>query len=326
MQPTAVLGATSVNVLVKADFPATASQSVPLARLTFSSPISAALLPAPVLVPSLNTSWQQIGAAMVQLVVNGPLAPATSYSLMYPTGIHCDTTCTTTSVHGHIFTITGSVRWLQELLATLDYLPVHFTPLTGSVANGMARGTFHWRFNSLPVTLRALWRDGSANVIEKGAIMRFQDVHHLRTSGVADTATWSMLLKAIAKNELNPTTYNYVDVTTTRPQTLRLFVNGALTFSTAVNAGISAAPTSLRTDPVYLRYSSQTMSGTNPDGSVYRDPGIPWVSYFHGGEALHGFKRYTYGWPQSLGCIEMRFADAKIVWPFTPIGTLVTIR
>ena len=33
------------------------------------------------------------------------------------------------------------------------------------------------------------------------------------------------------------------------------------------------------------------MSGTNPDGSHYTDPGIPCVSYFNGGDALHGFIR-----------------------------------
>jgi hypothetical protein len=76
---------------------------------------------------------------------------------------------------------------------------------------------------------------------------------------------------------------------------------------------------------VYLRYTTQTMSGTNPDGSHYSDPGIPWVSYFNGGDALHGFIRYSYGYPQSLGCVEMPFASAKTVWPSTPIGTLVTV-
>ena len=42
------------------------------------------------------------------------------------------------------------------------------------------------------------------------------------------------------------------------------------------------------------------MSGTNPDGSHYIDPGIPDVSYFNGGDALHGFIRASYGFPQSL--------------------------
>ena len=70
---------------------------------------------------------------------------------------------------------------------------------------------------------------------------------------------------------------------------------------------------------------STTMSGTNPDGSHYSDPGIPWVSYFNGGDALHGFTRAQYGFPQSLGCVEMPLRGAGQVYPYTPIGTLVDV-
>ena len=47
------------------------------------------------------------------------------------------------------------------------------------------------------------------------------------------------------------------------------------------------------------------MEGTNPDGSHYNDVGVPWVNYFSGGDAIHGFVRPGYGWPQSLGCVEV---------------------
>ena len=67
------------------------------------------------------------------------------------------------------------------------------------------------------------------------------------------------------------------------------------------------------------------MTGTNPDGSHYSDPGIPWVSYFNGGDALHGFVRSSYGFPQSDGCVEMPPDHAEVVFPYTPIGTLVTV-
>jgi len=67
------------------------------------------------------------------------------------------------------------------------------------------------------------------------------------------------------------------------------------------------------------------MQGTNPDGSTYDDPNVPWASYFNGGDALHGFVRATYGSPQSNGCVEMPVATAAQVWPLTPIGTLVTV-
>ena len=56
------------------------------------------------------------------------------------------------------------------------------------------------------------------------------------------------------------------------------------------------------------------MSGTNPDGSHYNDPGIRWISYFHGGDALHAFNRASFGTPQSLGCVELPLdAAARVV-------------
>jgi lipoprotein-anchoring transpeptidase ErfK/SrfK len=67
------------------------------------------------------------------------------------------------------------------------------------------------------------------------------------------------------------------------------------------------------------------MSGTNPDGSHYSDPGVPWVSYFNGGDALHGFLRASYGSAQSLGCVEMPYDVAHRVYGYTPIGTLVDV-
>lgn len=68
------------------------------------------------------------------------------------------------------------------------------------------------------------------------------------------------------------------------------------------------------------------MSGTNPDGSHYEDPGIKWISYFNGGDALHNFDRASFGTPQSLGCVELPLAAAAEIWKYTPIGTLVTIE
>ena len=92
----------------------------------------------------------------------------------------------------------------------------------------------------------------------------------------------------------------------------------------ALNA--NAAPTKLGTFAVFEHIPVGTMSGTNPDGSKYHDPGIRWISYFNGGDALHAFNRASFGTPQSLGCVELPLAQAAKVWPYTPIGTLVTIE
>ena len=187
-------------------------------------------------------------------------------------------------------------------------------------------GRYVWRFQSLPPVLRSLWHVGTNNVILEGALMRFQSVNTLPTTGQMDTRTWESLNVAALQHRYDPMTYNFVLVSKALPQKLKLYLNGRLKYSSFVNTGISVAPTQSGTFPVYLHYVTTTMSGTNPNGTSYHDPGIPWVSYFNGGDALHGFLRGSYGWPQSLGCVEMPFANAGVVWPHTPIGTLVSVQ
>ncbi len=115
-------------------------------------------------------------------------------------------------------------------------------------------------------------------------------------------------------------------VHTTIPETLVLYRNGKAVFSSPVNTGVPAAPTTYGTFRIYRKLKSQTMSGTNPDGMHYRDPGVPWVMYFYRGEAIHGFVRRSYGFPQSVGCVELPPAKAKELFPLIGIGTPVTIE
>ena len=186
-------------------------------------------------------------------------------------------------------------------------------------------GMFYWRFTHVPRSLLALWSPGTANVITDGAVMQFEMDHGLGSDGVAGPQVWAALIRAVAHRDVTSAAYDYVEVATSNPEYLTLWRNGVVVFTTLVNTGIPQAPTQVGTWPVFVRYIVTTMSGTNPDGSHYSDPGIPWTSYFHGGDALHGFIRAQYGYPQSLGCVEMPFASAKVVYPFTPLGTLVTV-
>lgn len=303
------------------------SATMPLLRLHFTSPVTAAKLPALKLAPALATRWQQIGPDAVQAVAVTAPAAALSYSITLPTSLRCGATCTVATAHVVQTTVSVNATWEEQMLAELNYLPVSFAPLTvQSSPSQEVPGVFAWRFTKLPASLSSQWSVGTDNVILRGAVMNFQNVHNLPTTGVVDAATWDTLVSAANTHQVDPASYNYVDVTETSPEVLTLYLNGVSTFHALVNTGISVSPTQLGTYPVYLRYTTQTMSGTNPNGTHYSDPGIPWVSYFYGGDALHGFIRSSYGYPQSLGCVEMPFASAGIVWPHTPIGTLVTVR
>jgi peptidoglycan hydrolase-like protein with peptidoglycan-binding domain len=302
------------------------SANLPLLRLHFNVPTKAKTLPPLVSKPALSTKWQQIGPNDVQAVATGSLKPLTNYVFRTPATMRCGKTCSFLSYTTSVASVSTNLVWEAQLLAELNYLPLNFTPGTpqGSPSE-QVNGTFTWAYN-LPSVLTSQWSVGSDNVILRGALDTFQSQSNIPVTGEADPTTWSDLLSAVNANHVDPATYNYVTVSEQLPETLTLYVAGKVKFTTLVNTGIEPVPTELGTYPVYERFVSTTMSGLNPDGTTYHDPDIPWVSYFNGGDALHGFIRSSYGFPQSLGCVEMPFASAQTVFPYTPIGTLVTVH
>ena len=135
--------------------------------------------------------------------------------------------------------------------------------------------------------------------------MTFEDEHGLATDGIAGPAVWRDLLRDALANQRHTAGYSYVFVHRNLPQSMNLWHAGTVILTSPGNTGVPQAPTPLGTWPVFEHISVGTMSGTNPDGSHYNDPGIKWISYFHGGDALHAFPRASYGTPQSLGCVEL---------------------
>ena len=156
--------------------------------------------------------------------------------------------------------------------------------------------------------------------------MAFEHDHHLTVDAIAGAQVWHALLADAVTGRHHHGGYSYVYVHRRIPQKLTLWHNGKAVLTSPGNTGVPAAPTQLGTWPVFEHIPVGTMSGTNPDGSHYRDPGIRWISYFHRGDALHSFNRASFGTPQSLGCVELPLQEAARVWPYTPIGTLVTIE
>jgi hypothetical protein len=326
------VGATTItSYRISATVPTTLSAKLPLVRLHFSAPTKARSLPTLRTRPSLDVKWQQIGPTTVQAVATSSLSPTTTYTIISPSAMRCAKTCVFTAYRPQVASDATDLTWEAQLLAELNYLPLTFTPGTAqSTPSQQVNGIFTWAYPNLPTTLSSQWTLGTDNVILQAALKTFQSQLNLPVTGEVDPTTWSDLVAAANNDTVDPQTYNYVDVNentgTTTPETLTLYVAGKAIFHTLVNTGIEVVPTTLGTFAVYERFVSTTMSGTNPDGSVYHDPDIPWVSYFNGGDALHGFIRSSYGFPQSLGCVEMPFASAKTIFPYTPIGTLVTVR
>lgn len=233
-------------------------------------------------------------------------------------------------------TIPGSVLRAQQLLASLGYLPVTWSPAPGqstpttlaqedALATNPPAGSFGWRWANTPAGLQALWVPGSDTVMTRGAIMNFEHVEGLNPVGFSNPLFWPTLAQAALSDKVNPDGYSWVDVTESLPEQLVLWHDGQVVLTSLANTGIPQSPTALGTYPVYLRYRFQIMRGLNPDGTPYADP-VHWISYFNGGDAVHGFVRAAYGFPQSLGCVELPVPTAKVVWPYLHIGSLVTVQ
>jgi L,D-transpeptidase catalytic domain len=310
-------------------------------RLTFSTPVDQALGGAlPRIRPRTSGRWRRPDSHTLLFVPSGLGAPfASTLRVELPRSL------AVTNSSGRSLRTARSIAWtvppgsflrLQQLLAQAGYLPLEWTPAGAPVertapaqlqaAVNPPKGRFSWRFPNLPPELRALWSEGSPNQITRGAVMMFQDTHRLTVDALPGRQVWNALLADAIAGKRRHTGYSYVYVHSSVPQSLTLWHNGATILSSPGNTGVPAAPTKLGTFPVFEHIPVGTMSGTNPDGSHYHDPGIRWISYFNGGDAIHAFNRASFGTPQSLGCVELPLASAAKVWPYTPIGTLVTVE
>jgi hypothetical protein len=310
-------------------------------RLTFSKPVAAVLgSHLPKMAPATAGHWYEVDSHTLVFVPRGlgtSLATDLQVVLPRPVAIRRSSAHGLRGTRRIGWTIpAGSLLRLQQLLAQAGYLPLDWTPSGSDVprtpgdelhaAVDPPTGTFSWRYPNTPPELQALWNEGRSNTITRGAVMMFQNDHNLAVDGLAGPNFWRALLLDAIAGKRRPAGYSYVYVHRHVPQSLNLWHNGQVLLSSPGNTGVPAAPTQLGTFPVFEHISVGTMSGTNPDGSHYNDPGIRYISYFNHGDAIHAFNRSSFGTPQSLGCVELPLDAAAKVWPYTPIGTLVTIE
>jgi hypothetical protein len=309
--------------------------------LTFSKPVSAVLgSHRPRLTPSTPGHWFRANSHTLAFKPSGMGAAFGTHlraQLPRPVAV--------TGGPGGALHKTSTVEWtvppgstlrLQQLLAQAGYLPLAWHAAGAGVARtpgaeaqaavSAPDGTFAWRYHDTPHQLQAMWSAGKENTITRGALMKFESENGLTVDGLPGAGVWQKLIAGAIAGKRLTSGYSYVYVHREVPETLTLWHDGRTVLTSPANTGISGAETELGTFPVFEHLPETTMSGTNPDGSHYEDPGIKWVSYFNGGDALHNFDRSSFGTPQSLGCVELPLSDSAEIYPYTPIGTLVTIE
>jgi hypothetical protein len=310
-------------------------------RLTFSRPVASLLGSAlPRLQPQTVGNWREPNSHTLVFRPSGTgFALASNVRVELPRAVALSQPVGGAAQPTNVIDYTvasGTLLRLQQLLAMSGYLPVDWNPSGAPVARTATAevaaavdppaGSFSWRYPNTPSSLEALWRPGRASVVTKGAVMMFESEHGLTVDGIAGPEVWQTLLRAAIADQRRKAPYSYVYVHALTPESLTLWSGGHVVLTSPGNTGIPAAPTRHGTFAVFEHVPVGTMSGTNPDGSHYHDPGIRYISYFNGGDAIHEFPRGSYGTPQSLGCVELPLVAAAKVWPYTPIGTLVTVE
>lgn len=113
----------------------------------------------------------------------------------------------------------------------------------------------------------------------------------------------------------------WIDVNLTAQQVIAYEGDRAVLVAT-VSTGLPSTPTVTGRYRIYRKVASQAMSGPG-----YYLPNVPWVMYFYRGYSFHGtYWHNNFGQPMSHGCVNMRTPDAKWLYDWAPIGTLVVVH
>jgi peptidoglycan hydrolase-like protein with peptidoglycan-binding domain len=302
-------------------------------RVVLSAPV-AANSPPPTLRPAVAGTWTAVGDAEVFTPVS-TLQPCSTYTLT----VWANTVASGYSRLGrrHVLGLHVAcppIAGAQQALARLGYLGAVFRPMysvrispgpeTRREAAVHAFRPPRGRLAPDPADAPPVAM-GQLDETTRGALTVYQSDRGLPATGEPDYATWASLLSAVAADRHNPRPYTWVSVSESEPETLQVHHGHHVVLSTPANTGVPGAETPQGIFPIFARDISTTMSGTDVDGTKYVVPDVPWVNYFNGGDAVHGYPRASYGSPQSNGCVELPIETAHVVFGMLALGDIVDV-
>jgi lipoprotein-anchoring transpeptidase ErfK/SrfK len=92
--------------------------------------------------------------------------------------------------------------------------------------------------------------------------------------------------------------------------------------STLVSTGLPRTPTPTGSYRIYVKYTATTMSGPG-----YYLPNVPYTMYFYRGYGIHGtYWHSNFGRPMSHGCVNLPTSEARWLFYWASVGTLVRIH
>ncbi|RUR72678.1 hypothetical protein PCC6912_61440 [Chlorogloeopsis fritschii PCC 6912] len=105
-------------------------------------------------------------------------------------------------------------------------------------------------------------------------------------------------------------------------QRLYAWQDNKLVHSIRVSTGKRSTPTKKGNFLISTKYRSARMRGPG-----YDIPNVPYTMYFFRGYAIHGaFWHNRFGTPVSHGCVNLPVKEARKIFNWAEIGTLVVVR
>ncbi|MBN1681024.1 MAG: PD40 domain-containing protein [Anaerolineae bacterium] len=105
-------------------------------------------------------------------------------------------------------------------------------------------------------------------------------------------------------------------------QRVYVYEAGRLLREIVASTGDPATPTIVGDYRIYLKRSSQTLTGVD-----YHLPDVPYVMYFFEGYGFHGtYWHQNFGTPVSHGCINLPTVEAKWLYEWADVGTQVLVK
>jgi lipoprotein-anchoring transpeptidase ErfK/SrfK len=105
-------------------------------------------------------------------------------------------------------------------------------------------------------------------------------------------------------------------------QRFTAYEGNALVHSFLVSTGLPATPTPVGQFRIWIKLRYDDMAGAE-----YYIEDVPFVMYFHQGYGLHGVTWHgNFGHPMSHGCVNLPTEEAKWLFDFAEVGTLVNIH
>ncbi|GAB4276863.1 MAG: hypothetical protein Kow0080_27460 [Candidatus Promineifilaceae bacterium] len=109
-------------------------------------------------------------------------------------------------------------------------------------------------------------------------------------------------------------------------QTLTAYEGDTAVFTTKISSGLPDFPTVTGQFRIWYRTTSQTMDGRRLGYDYYLE-NVPHVMYFFEDYAIHGaYWHNNFGQPMSHGCVNVSLPDAKWLYEFATLGTVVNVH